>query len=215
MDCCEISLSCCRISERLPRRWIFLLERLGQFSIMMLFHCVLSFVVLSGWAYESFSSDGIQYFFRIRMNVLFGCGISVSILAFCALWFFIYHPKFLIHYILTIPSVIIVLAHYLAYTGSEEIDTCIESFDKLWPTVATFSKFQVSNQCCGWWNASDRGLTNCPIRYKSGCAPLVRELVAHKFSEIRTWSIFILTAFVISAITYALLEFAGLNIVEV
>lgn len=210
MDCCEISCSCHEISQRLPQKCLTWLKYLGKISVMMLVHCVLSFVVLSGWAYESFYSDGIQYFFRIRMNVLFGCGIGVSILVFCAIWFFIYHPRFLIHYILTIPSVIIVLAHYIEYTGSDDIDNCIASFDKMWPTVATFSKFQVASQCCGWWNATDRGLTNCPMWYKSGCAPLVRKHVAHKFSEIRTWSIFILVVFISSVIIFTVLEFTGI-----
>jgi hypothetical protein len=132
-------------------------------------------VVMSGIGYSYFNSSWIISNPRINTKILFGCGIGLTIGLFCAIWFFFAATKNACNWICTFPLYVMLFGLYLAFTVPSVVDSHLESWGENWqPSLTNIQDLQWENKCCGWKNASDRGLPLCPDNFQSGCADLAR-----------------------------------------
>ena len=175
-------------------RW---LAMLGTVGLLM---SIITFIVMSGVAYGYFKNDSMRWGPPVNMKVMFGCGIGVGMLLLIVIWSFFHFPLFFVHYILTFPIFISMSCLYIVYTQPVQIEKCLAAWDMVWDASLFLTQFQIENKCCGWWNASDRGISNCHMEYYSGCRDVLKNYLEPRLAELNRSGIFILCLSVISIV---------------
>lgn len=168
----------------------------GISAIICVFILLTSFlllIVMSGVGYSYFHHEILRFLDKNNMDVLFGCGIGVGIILFIVVWLFLAFPKIFIHYVLTFPIFLMMCILYIVYTVPEKnTEDFLVKINRLWIESVYVRKIQLLNRCCGWFNATDRGLTNCPYDYDSGCFNKFRDFIHPRLKEMFISSIVML-----------------------
>ena len=145
---------------------------------------IILFIVISGVGYSYFSDSILQFSFPINISVMFGCGIGVGLLILFAFILYIFYSKFFIHYVLTFPTYFCVSILYIIYCSPKKANNYVADWDSQWKDTIIIRQLQITQNCCGWANESDRGLLYCPLRYKSGCKNVINNYLQPRFHEI-------------------------------
>ena len=167
---------------------------MGVACALMLMSIVI-FIVMSGVGYGYLRSDVTRHCLSVNLKVMFGCGIGVGLVLIIVIWCYFSFPRFFIHYVLTFPVLITMCILYIVYTRPSEVDKCLDSWDTLWSLALLFTQLQVENECCGWWNSTDRGMNKCRMTYRSGCRGVIQEFLEPRFRELNKSAIVVLCLF--------------------
>jgi hypothetical protein len=160
------------------------------------------FIVMSGIGYSYFYNDWVISYPTVNAKLLFGCGIGVGIYLLCAYMFFLFQTRNYCNWFVTFPVSIVMLGLYLGYTSPNTKDKYLSSWERDWnPSLPLFTQIQLEHECCGWTNASDRGIERCPDDFESGCEPLARQYIEARLHDLFVSFIVILSLITVSVCT--------------
>lgn len=166
------------------------------------------FTVISGMGYQYFKEDLIIGNCYVNMKVMFGCGIGLSLGFIMGLVGYCACPgNFCCNFLFWGPMFVL-CALYITYTRPSLVDVYTEYYGDLWDednAELDLMAIQFHHKCCGWENATDRGLVACPYDYVSGCSNTVREYLLPRMDEIFVCSIVTLSVATVAAITLFIL----------
>jgi hypothetical protein len=79
-----------------------------------------------------------------------------------------------------------------------------------WSDSLEVRQFQSKYRCCGWENAEDKGLVNCPMDYRSGCKHIIDRYIRLEFGEVFDITI---TCLVLGIVGWCgvMISFIGMN----
>ena len=165
---------------------------------------IILFTVISGVGYHYFSSSLLQFSFSIDIPIMFGCGIGVGLLLLIALFLYFTYPTLIIHYVLTFPTFFCVSILYIIYCSPKKAKSYVGAWDSQWQDSITIRHLQITQNCCGWNNESDRGLLYCPLLFTSGCKNVINGYLQPRFHEIYVSSFVMLSFNVFSLIVLSI-----------
>jgi hypothetical protein len=158
-------------------------------------------VVMSGIGFGYFNDPWIISNPSINTKVLFGCGIGLTIGLWLGSWLFIFDTKNACTYLCTFPLYLMIFGLYIAYITPAAVNRHMESWESHWePSLTAIQELQRERQCCGWNNASDRGLDICPDHFDSGCAGLAKEYFEPRLEDLFISFVLILSILVVSIV---------------
>ncbi|KAH0791557.1 hypothetical protein GPJ56_004544 [Histomonas meleagridis] len=172
------------------------------FGIMMIATSVL-FVSTSGVAYGYFNNSIFFENFDINLKVMYGCGIGVGIVLFAATFAYFKNPTFCGNYVFTIPLYITMLSLYIAYSQPSQSSRYEQLLDQKWnENSSTLIDLQIRLKCCGWDNATDRGIAGCPFEFESGCSAFFFDYLEPRNQNIFVTSIVMFAFLFVSVIFF-------------
>jgi hypothetical protein len=169
-------------------------------------------IVMSGIGYQYFSSDLLIFRSSIGYHLLFGCGIGLSILIFIGIWGFMLVPRWKIHYFLTFPALWIQIFVYIWACSPSSCQQYIKDWSGQWlASSLVVQKLEIQYECCGWVNASDRGLLPCPSTFQSGCIQIVTDYLESRTEELLAAALAVLFTTLASAIALFVVAYKSPN----
>lgn len=168
---------------------------------------IILLIVTSGIGYMYFKPGVMSHAIDINLKVLFGCGIGVGLVLFIIIWLFLGFPKFLLNYFFTFPLTIVICALFIYYTSPSKLVKYEEQMSKAWNEGIVHRRIQMKFQCCGWFNASDRAIKKCPIKFESGCSKVFYKYFKPRLLDIFYSTIVILIINVISIVVLLILYY--------
>jgi hypothetical protein len=144
-------------------------------------------IMLSSLGVYYFSRDIILFSPEVRYTIVFGSGIGVSVLVFIGLWVFLMVPRWKCNYVVTFPAFFILMIVYIAIAVHGSTERYLSNWGTEWSNdVLGVETLQITHNCCGWENASDRAIEPCPDSFQSGCILLVSSYLRDRFAELFT-----------------------------
>ena len=172
------------------------------FGIIFISTSVL-FVSTSGVAYGYFSNSMLFSNYDFNLKVMYGCGIGIGIVLFGATFAYFCNPTFCCHFVFTIPAFIVMLSIYIACSQPSQSTKYENILDQRWnENLSTLIDLQIKLKCCGWNNASDRGLTVCPFDFESGCSPIFSNYIEPRNHNIFVASIVMFVFLFVSSVFF-------------
>lgn len=178
--------------------------KLNTICLYFLIISIILFIVISGVGYSYFSSSILQFSFPIDISVMFGCGIGIGLLILFAIALYFIYPRFFIHYVITFPTYIVVNILYIVYCSPSKSEKYVNNWSSQWTDSITIRHLQITQNCCGWENESDRGLLYCPLTFTSGCINILNDYLRPRFHEMYVSSFVMLTLHVFSFLVLTL-----------
>ncbi|OHT02089.1 hypothetical protein TRFO_07274 [Tritrichomonas foetus] len=170
------------------------------FSLFLLISDVL-LMVISGVSYSYFNNEMILRNVTINMKVMFGCGIGLGIAGIIGILLYLSWPEFAFNWIITVPVFLVITILYIVYCRPNIYQKYISDYNEYWnENYSSILTFQWKYQCCGYNNASDRAISNCPFEFESGCTSKIEDYLKRHLQEIFIAAILMCGLFAISII---------------
>jgi hypothetical protein len=176
----------------------------ASFFTFVLFFGALTTLVMSGVGFHYFQNPWVLSGGRnnlINIKILFGCGIGLSFIILISIIVFLLSTKPICNTLWLLSLVALTCSLYISFTTSGSCDRFLHNWDTGWDDAdlqATVFSLQWENGCCGWTNASDRGVMFCPDEFESGCARVAGAYLRPRFHEVFVAAIVCLTLIYVS-----------------
>ena len=160
------------------------------FMVILMWIGGILLVVCSGVAYSYFKSDLLLSVVNVNLKIMFGCGIGAFIILLGLQWFYLIWPEVWLTSLTIMGTYVVICSLYIVYTRPSMTDTYLDRYNGLWKEDdPEITSFQFHHKCCGWINATDRGIPICPFEFASGCAGVIEDYLGVRFKEIFIWTI--------------------------
>lgn len=142
------------------------------------------FLVISGAGFNYFDDDLVINLPNMYIKVMFGIGLGIGFIVFIGLWIFFIKPRFAYNFIVTYPAFAFTLIAYIMFTYPGQTQKYLDEWSNKWGNDLKSESLQFKQQCCGWYNFSDRAIEPCPFNFASGCAEIVSNYLQPRLDEV-------------------------------